>query len=129
MYLEGIVRERRWAEEGRNGSIVVAFGVTSEGYGEIGGAAEGAKEDKAGWGAFLRSLNDRGLEGGKLFLWDNCRGLGEFLGEAYPEAQGQRCPVLIYRNVFSKVPTGKRKEGEAMLKGIPAQEYGFAYRR
>jgi hypothetical protein len=34
-----------------------------DGYREILGAAEGAKEDKEGWGAFVKDLKARGLEG------------------------------------------------------------------
>lgn len=58
----------------------------------------------------------------QLFLWDNCKGLGKCLGEYYPEAQGQRCPVPIYRKGFSKVPRRKEKNGAAMLKMIPAPD-------
>jgi transposase-like protein len=64
VYLDGIVLKRTWADEIRNVSILVAFGVNEEGYREILGAAEGAKEDKAGWGAFIANLKERGLEGG-----------------------------------------------------------------
>jgi transposase-like protein len=32
----------------------VAIGVNSDGYREILGICEGAKEDKAGWSAFLK---------------------------------------------------------------------------
>ena len=38
-----------------------AIGVNAEGYREILGICEGAKEDKSGWSAFLRHLVDRGL--------------------------------------------------------------------
>ena len=50
VYLDGIVLKRTWAEEVRNVSILVAFGVNEQGFREILGAAEGPKEDKAGWG-------------------------------------------------------------------------------
>jgi transposase-like protein len=41
-------------------SLLVAIGVNSEGYREILGICEGAKEDKAGWSAFLKHLKERG---------------------------------------------------------------------
>jgi transposase-like protein len=47
----------------RNVSLLVAIGVNAEGYREILGICEGAKEDKSGWSAFLRHLVDRGLKG------------------------------------------------------------------
>jgi hypothetical protein len=49
VYLDGIVLKRSWAGEVRNVSLLVAIGVNGEGYREILGICEGAKEDKAGW--------------------------------------------------------------------------------
>ena len=40
-----------WAGEVRNVSLLVAIAVNGEGYREILGICEGAKEDKAGWSA------------------------------------------------------------------------------
>jgi len=122
VYLDGIVLKRCWADEVRNVSILVAFGVNEDGYREILGAAEGAKEDKAGWGSFIQSLKARGLSGVRLFISDKCMGLVESLAEYYPEAQWQRCTVHFYRNVFTNMPSTKVKEVAAMLKAIHAQE-------
>src|SRR5262249_43181015 len=49
VYLDGIVLKRSWAGEVRNVSLLVAIGVNDNGYREILGICEGAKEDKAGW--------------------------------------------------------------------------------
>lgn len=122
VYLDGIVLKRTWAEEVRNVSILVAFGVNEDGYREILGAAEGAKEDKAGWGSFIENLKSRGLEGTRLFISDKCMGLVESLAEYYPDTLWQRCTVHCYRDVFSNVPSTKVKEVAAMLKAIHAQE-------
>ena len=70
----------------RNISVLVAFGVDQDGYRSILGVAEGAKEDKAGWGSFLKHLKERGLTGVKLIISDACLGLVESIGEFYPEA-------------------------------------------
>ena len=59
LYLDGIVMKRTWAGEVRNVSLLVASAVNSEGFREILGICEGAKEDKSGWSAFLRHLVDR----------------------------------------------------------------------
>ena len=122
VYLDGIVLKRTWADEVRNVSILVAFGVNEDGYREILGAAEGAKEDKAGWGSFIASLKERGLTGVQLFISDKCMGLVESLAEYYPDARWQRCTVHFYRNVFTNVPSTKVKDVAAMLKAIHAQE-------
>ena len=122
VYLDGLVLKRSWAGEVRNVSVLVAIGVSREGYRQVLGIAEGAKEDKAGWSAFLKYLKERGLSGTELFISDACGGLIEALGEYYPEARWQRCVVHFYRNVFSLVPNGKVREVATMLKAIHASE-------
>jgi transposase-like protein len=122
IYLDGIALKRSWGGEVRNVSVLVAVGVNTEGYREILGVAEGAKEDKASWAGFLRHLKERGLKGVELITSDKCLGLVESIGEFYPEASWQRCVVHFYRNVFTVVPKGKVKEVAAMLKAIHAQE-------
>ena len=93
VYLDGVVLKRSWAGEVRNVSLLVAIGVSSEGYREILGICEGAKEDKAGWSAFLAHLKRRGLKGVQLVISDACLGLVESVAEFYPEARWQRCVV------------------------------------
>ena len=122
VYLDGIALKRSWGGEVRNVAVLVAIGVDQNGDREVLGVAEGAKEDKASWVAFLRYLKERGLKGVKLYITDKCLGLVEALGEFYPEASWQRCMVHFYRNVFTVVPKGRVKEVVAMLKAIHAQE-------
>ena len=122
VYLDGIVLKRSWAGEVRNVSLLVAIGVNQEGFREILGIVEGAKEDKAGWSAFLKHLKARGLSSVELIISDACLGLVESAVEFYPEAQWQRCVVHFYRNVFSHVPSTKVREVAHMLKAIHAQE-------
>ena len=54
VYLDGICLKRSWGGEVRNVSILVAIAVADDGFGEVIGAAEGAKEDLDGWRGFLR---------------------------------------------------------------------------
>jgi len=122
LYLDGIVMKRTWAGEVRNVSLLVASAVNAEGFREILGICEGAKEDKSGWSSFLRHLVDRGLSGVQLIISDACRGLVESIAEYLPEARWQRCMVHFYRNVFSHVPSTKVREVSHMLKAIHAQE-------
>ena len=122
VFLDGIVMKRTWAGEVRNVSLLVAIGVTADGYREILGIVEGPKEDKSGWSSFLRHLADRGLAGVQLIVSDACRGLVESTAEHFPDAQWQRCVVHFYRNVFSAVPAGKVRDIAKMLKAIHAQE-------
>jgi transposase-like protein len=129
LYLDGIVLMRSWAGEVRNVSLLVAISVKAEGYREILGIVEGAKEDKAGWSGFLAHLKARGLTGVRLIISDACMGLVESAAEYFPEARWQRCTVHFYRNVFSYVPAQKLREVALMLKAIHAQESLEAARR
>lgn len=122
VYLDGIWLKRSWGGEVRNISVLIAIGVNSQGFRDILGVAEGAKEDKESWQSFLRYLKDRGLTGVRLFISDKSLGLVESLAHFYPEAKWQRCIVHFYRNVFTMVPHGKVKLVATMLKAIHAQE-------
>ena len=122
VYLDGIVLKRSWAGEVRNVSLLVAIAVNADGYREILGICEGAKEDKAGWSAFLKHLKERGLTGVRLITSDACIGLAESAAEFFPDAAWQRCVVHWYRNIFSHVPSTKVREIAAMLKAIHASE-------
>ena len=101
---------------------LLSLAVDEDGYREVLGSWEGPKEDKEGWGAFIKHLKSRGLKGVRMFVTDKCMGLVESLEEYYPDSYWQRCTVHWYRNVFSKVPRQKVREVAAMLKAIHAQE-------
>ena len=70
--------------------MLVAIAVNADGYREIFGICEGAKEDKAGWSGFLKYLKGRGLKGVRLIISDACMGLAESIGDFYPQAHWQR---------------------------------------
>jgi transposase-like protein len=129
IYLDGISLKRSWGGEVRNISVLVCIGVNQDGCREILGVAEGAREDTESWRNFLRYMKQRGLAGIALIISDKSLGLVEVLGEFYPTAQWQRCIVHFYRNVFTVIPKGKRKEVAAMLRAIHAQEDRAAARQ
>lgn len=120
--LDGIWLKRSWGGEVKNVAVLVAIGVDGEGYRQVLGVCEGAKEDAESWRGFLRHLKARGLSGMRLVTSDKCLGLVEALGEFYPEADWQRCMVHWYRNVSTAVPRARTGEVMAMLKAIHAQE-------
>lgn len=122
VYFDGIFLKRSWGGEVVSVSVLVAIGVSRDGYREVLGAMEGAREDKASWRAFLLHLKERGLTSSSLFIADKHLGFIESFGEIFPEVCWQRCMVHFYRNVFSIVPNSKVREVVAMLKAIHAQE-------
>lgn len=56
IYIDGIFLKRSWGGEVPAVSVLVAIGVGKDGYREVLGVSEGAKEDKESWLAFLRHL-------------------------------------------------------------------------
>ena len=129
VYLDGLWLKRSWGGEVRNVAVQVAFGVDPQGYREVLGVAEGAREDKESWVQFLRHLKERGLKGVRLFISDKCLGLVESLADFFPEAAWQRCVVHFYRNVWTVTPAGKIRQVVQMLKAIHAQEDRAAARQ
>jgi len=122
VYLDGLWLKKSWGGEVQTVAVLVAVGVSADGYREILGVAEGMKEDTESWRAFLRGMKARGLQGIRLVVSDCCLGLVEALGEVFPQAAWQRCVVHFYRNVLGQVPRGKSREVATMLKAIHAQE-------
>ena len=122
IYVDGIFLKRCWGGEYTNISILVAIGVTSDGFREIIGAAEGLKEDLESWKNFFVWLKERGLKGVRLVIGDKAMGMVEAIGQVFGEVKYQRCIVHFYRNVFTCVPSGKVQEVTKMLKAIHAQE-------
>ena len=122
VYVDGIFLKRCWGVEYENISILVAIGVSDDGYREIIGAAEGLKEDLQSWKNFFVWLKQRGLEDPRLIIGDKALGMVEAIGQVFPHAKYQRCIVHFYRNVFTVTPNKKVKEVAKMLKAIHAQE-------
>ncbi|MBR4435662.1 MAG: IS256 family transposase [Clostridia bacterium] len=122
IYVDGIFLKRCWGGEYENASVLIAIGVTEDGYREILGAAEGLKEDLESWKNFFVWLKSRGLNGVKLVIGDKALGMVESVGQVFPDAKYQRCTVHFYRNVLSSVPNQKVGTEAKMLKAIHAQE-------
>ena len=122
IYVDGIFLKRCWGGEYENASVLIAIGVTEDGYREILGAAEGLKENLEGWKNFFVWLKSRGLDGVKLVIGDKALGMVESIGQVFPEAKYQRCTVHFYRNVLSSVPHQKIGTVAKKLKAIHAQE-------
>jgi len=129
IFVDGIWLKRSWGGEVQNVSVLVAIGVSTSGFREILGVAEGSREDAESWRQFLRYLRERGLKQIDLVVSDKSLGFLEALGEFYPDAKWQRCVVHFYRNVLHAVPRGKAKEVALMLKAVHAQEDKEAARR
>ena len=110
VFVDGIWLKRSCGGEVQNVSVLVAIGVSTSGFREILGVAEGSREDGESWRQFLRYLRERGLERINLVVSDKSHGILDALGEWYPDAQWQRCIVHFTATFYTRVPCGKAKE-------------------
>jgi transposase-like protein len=122
VFVDGIYLKRSWGGEMTSVSVLVAIGVSEDGYREILGACEGASESKECWRSFLISLRERGLNGVRLFTSDKHLGFLESASEVFPDAKWQRCTVHFFRNLMTKIPRNKLASAMPLLKATYAQE-------
>ena len=85
VYVDGVYLKRSWGGESRNVSILVAIGVSNDGFLEIIGAAEGKKEDKESRRSFFVWLKERGLTGVRLIIGDKSLGMLETIPKVFPD--------------------------------------------
>ncbi len=104
VWLDAVVVKSR--EGGRivNVAVLVATGVTAQGFRSILGIDVVTTEDGSGWLAFLRSLVARGLHGVALVISDAHVGLRDAIAATIPGATWQRCRTHFMRNLLTRVP-------------------------
>ena len=127
LYLDGISLTVRWGGASERVSVLVAIGVTQEGFREVLACGAGFRESEESWRGLLRGLTERGLQGVRLVISDACAGLKAAVADFLPGALWQRCTVHVctvhvMRNVLDKVPQTKRSDVAAALKTIWHQE-------
>lgn len=122
LFLDGISLTVRWGGACERVSVLVAIGVTQEGFREVLACGAGFQESDESWRGLFRSLTERGLTGVRLVISDACAGLKAAVSDFLPGAVWQRCTVHVMRNVLDKVPQTRRAEVAAALKTIWRQE-------
>ena len=122
LYLDGISLTVRWGGASERVSLLVAIGVSEEGFREVLACVAGFRESEESWRGLLRGLAARGLQGVRLVVSDACAGLKAAVADFLPGAKWQRCTVHVMRNVLDKVPQSRRSEVAAAAKTIWYQE-------
>jgi len=114
---------QRCREGGRvvNLAVVIATGVNAHGKREILGFDVITSEDEAGWRMFLRSLGERGLEGVKLVVSDDHKGLKAAVAAELPGSCWQRRRTHFMRNLLSRVPKSAQDLVASLVRSIFAQ--------
>ena len=94
----------------RSASVLMALGVSEDGYREVLGLQLGDSESEATWSAFFRSLKERGLRRVDLVVSDNHGGLVKAAHRYFQGAMWQRCQTHLMRNVLAATPKRLRAD-------------------
>ena len=107
-------------EDGRvvSKALYIAIGVKSNGRREVLGFMMSAKETKAAYLEFFKSLKARGVERFDLVTSDNHDGLREAIKEVFLGSSWQRCQTHFTRNMLDKMPKKMWQEVKELLHDI-----------
>lgn len=94
----------------RSCAVLIASGVTADGYRTILGLSVSMSEAEIHWRDFLLSLKERGLRGIEIITSDDHEGLKAALRATFPGASWQRCQVHLQRNAMAYVPKVHMRE-------------------
>jgi transposase-like protein len=102
----------------RDVALLVAVGVSDEGYREVLAVEAAAGERSETWRGLLQGLVERGLRGVRLAVSDDHDAIKQAVKVELPGAAWQRCVVHFERNVLAHVPQVEAKAVAADLKGV-----------
>lgn len=94
-------------------AVLLAIGVTEQGRRRVLGVSVALSEAEAHWRGFLKSLQERGLHGVKLFIADDHAGLKAARKAVFPAVPWQRCQFHLQRNAQAYVPKQDMKAAVA----------------
>lgn len=91
-------------------ALLTAIGIDTEGRRSILGVSVSLSEAETHWREFLKSLQQRGLNGVKYVVSDDHDGLKAALNAKMPGILWQRCQCHLQRNASSYVPKIKMRK-------------------
>ncbi len=118
LYLDATYLKARWAGAVRDVALLVAVGVSDEGFREVLAVEIAAGERTEAYRGLLQGLVERGLRGVKLVVSDDHEAIKSAVKVELPSAAWQRCTVHLQRNVLAHVPQTESKAVAADLKVI-----------
>ena len=101
-----LIVDARYEKVRRGGTVVsqgvlVAVGISAQGYREVLGAWVAESESEASWGAVFSELKQRGLRGVRYVVSDDHAGLVRAIERHFQNVVWQRCQVHFVRNALS----------------------------
>src|SRR5690554_2280854 len=118
LYLDATYLKARWAGAVRDVALLVAVGVSDEGYREVLAVEAAAGGRSETWRGLLQGLVERGLRGVRLVISDDHDAIKQAVKVELPGAAWQRCVVHFERNVLAHVPQAETKTVAADLKVV-----------
>lgn len=106
-------------------AVLVALGVSEEGYREVLAVDVAHGETQTSWSDFLDALVERGLKGVKLVVSDAHPGLGEARRRHLPGVPWQRCQRHFLDNALEKAPKALEDELHERLREVWDGEGGY----
>lgn len=118
-----LVVDARYEKARRGGQVVsqgvlLAVGISQEGYREILGVWVADSENETSWSEVLAELSRRGLQGVRYVVSDDHQGLRRALERHFQGAIWQRCQVHFMRNVLKLASRKDRGVVLAQLRSI-----------
>lgn len=119
LVLDGVCMSVKGACGLRKRSVLVVYGIDTEGRRELLDFLLADGESEQEWSALLQSLWNRGLKGAslELVITDGAPGLAGALRLVYPQARHQRCWVHKLRNVSNQV---RKRDQQEVIAGARA---------
>jgi transposase-like protein len=121
IYLDGVYFPILHGEQKDETPLLVALGVDEQGRKEVLNVSVAGAESVDAWQGVVDDLKRRGVQQVDLLVTDGDAGLIGVLERSFPATLRQRCITHKERNVLAKVPSRRKKEVAAALKGIFAQ--------
>jgi putative transposase len=126
LFLDAVYESMR-LYRGLKEGILVAWGITREGYRVLLHLMLGNKESYENWRDLLRDMVKRGLKVPLVITSDGAPGLIRAIEEMWPRSLRQRCLVHKIRNIVAKLPSEAISEVKAHLRSVfeaPTHEAG-----
>jgi putative transposase len=121
VWLDALYEKIHQDERVISNAVVIAYGVTAQGYRDVIGIDVVDTESKDSWAAFLRGLKKRKLTGTKLLISDGHEGLKAAITAVMQGASWQRCKVHFYRNILAHVSQSRKSEVAVALRTVFSQ--------
>jgi putative transposase len=98
--------------------VLLAVGVSAEGYREVLGVWIADSESEASWGEVFSDLSRRGLRGVRYVVSDDHQGMQRAIERHYQGVLWQRCQVHFVRNILNHTSARDKAAVIAQVKAI-----------